>query len=120
MRWLLHGLAIAAIGVLLAINVVGPSRLIAEQNVARVLDPSLVPPDGRSGLDVSYVAALGDDAVPALVRVLPALSGADQAELRSQLVERRFALDEPGTDEGWPSWSLGREVAKEALRAVGP
>ena len=30
----------------LVVNVVGPQRYVAEQNVARLLDPSLVPPDG--------------------------------------------------------------------------
>ncbi len=76
MRWLLHALAIAALVVLGGINVVGPSRLIAEENVARVLDPSLVPADGKSGLDVTCATRLGDDAIPALVRALPALERA--------------------------------------------
>src|SRR5262249_38087295 len=82
MGWLLHALAIAALVVLAGINLVGPSRLIAGENVARVLDPSLVPADGRSGLDISYVRQLGDDAVPALVQALPALASDDAAELR--------------------------------------
>jgi hypothetical protein len=120
MRWLLHGLAIAAIVVLLGVNVVGPSRLIAEQNVARVLDASLVPPDGRSGLDVGYTAVLGDDAIPALLRGLAALEGSDQLELRTFLLERRAALEHPATAIGWPSWNLGRERAREALRGLAP
>jgi hypothetical protein len=49
MAWLLHGLGIAAIVVLVGINVVGPSRLIATENVARLLDPARVPADGRTG-----------------------------------------------------------------------
>jgi hypothetical protein len=118
MRWLLHGLAIAAIVVLLGINVVGPSRLIAEQNVARVLDPSLVPPDGRSGLDIGYVRQLGDDAVPALVRALPALPSQEAGELRGFLRDRSRALTDVGVAAGWPSWSLGREAARDALRAL--
>jgi hypothetical protein len=118
MSWLLHGLAMAAIVVLVGINLVGPSRLIAEQNVARVLDPSLVPPDGRSGLDVTYAQGLGDDAIPALVRALPALSPDDRSALELRLVERRAALLDPGTT-GWPSWNLGREAAREALGKLG-
>jgi hypothetical protein len=119
MRWLLHGVAFAAIGVLLAINVVGPSRLIADENVARVLNPALVPPDGKTGLDVAYVRQLGDDAVPALVRALPAVNGTDATELRAYLLRRRAELSGART-AGWPSWNLGREAAKEALRAVAP
>ena len=117
MRWLLHGLAMAAIVVLVGINLVGPSRVIAEQNVARVLDPSLVPPDGRSGLDVTYALRLGDDAIPALVRALPALSAEDRSALELRLVQRREALLKAGTT-GWPSWNLGREIARDALRSV--
>ncbi|HET7030660.1 MAG TPA: DUF4173 domain-containing protein [Candidatus Limnocylindrales bacterium] len=120
MRWLVHGLAMAAVIVLLGINVVGPSRVIAEQNVARVLDPSLVPADGRSGLDVPYAAELGDDAIPALIRALPAVHGTDQVRLVSFLRARRSDLDEPATKTGWPSWNLGREAAREALEAATP
>jgi hypothetical protein len=118
MRWLLHGLAMAAIVVLIGINVVGPSRLIAEQNVARVLDPSLVPADGRSGLDVHYAVRLGDDAVPALIRALPALDAADRSALERRLVARRTDLLDPETT-GWPSWNLGRELARHALGSIG-
>ena len=118
MRWLLHGLAIAAVAVLLGINVVGPSRLIADQNVARVLDPSLVPADGRTGLDVEYVAELGDDAIPALVRALPALSKADLATLERRLVDRRTELRRTEAT-GWPSWNLGRDAARSALAIFG-
>jgi hypothetical protein len=117
MRWLLHGLAMLAIVVLVGINLVGPTRLIAEQNVARVLDPSLVPPDGKSGLDVTYATRLGDDAVPALVTALPALDPANRSALLRQLQSRRDAL---GAAEavGWPSWNLGRELARQALVAL--
>ena len=117
MRWLLHGLAIAAIVVLGAINVVGPSHLIAEQNVARVLDPSLVPPDGETGLDVTYAVSLGDDAVPALVAALPALGAADRADLTRRLLVRRERLDEAEAT-AWPSWNLGREAARQALAGL--
>ena len=114
MRWLLHGLAMAAVVVLVGINVVGPSRLIAEQNVARVLDPSLVPADGKSGLDVAYALRLGDDAVPALVAALPALDRSDRPALLRRLQARRDAL--AASDEtGWPSWNVGRELARRAL-----
>jgi hypothetical protein len=118
MGWLLHGLAMAAIAILVLVNVVGPSRLIAEQNVARVLNPALVPPDGRTGLDVTYATRLGDDAVPALVTALPALDSADRSALLAGLERRRAALAEPAAT-GWPSWNLGREAARAALASLG-
>jgi hypothetical protein len=82
-----------------------------------VLNPNLVPPDGRSGLDVSYATRLGDDAIPALVAVLPALNPVDRAELRRRLMLRRDDLAASGTT-GWPSWNLGREAARAALATL--
>ena len=117
MRWLLHGLAIAAVVVLVGVNLVGPVRLIAEQNVARVVNPALVPADGKSGLDVTYALRLGDDAVPALVAALPALRPPDRSELIQRLALRRATLAEEGTT-GWPSWNLGRELARAALATL--
>ena len=114
MGWLLHGLAISAVVVLVAINVVGPARLIAEQNVARLLNPSLVPADGRTGLDVSYARLLGDDAVPALVAALPGLDITSRSDLIRLLDQRKLALTD-GSTTGWPSWNLGRELARQAL-----
>jgi two-component system sensor histidine kinase BaeS len=117
MGWLLHGLAMAAVVVLIGINIVGPSRLIAEQNVARVLNPRLVPADGLTGLDVTYATRLGDDAIPALVAVLPALPPADRSELDLRLRMRRDALAAADTT-GWPSWNVGREAARAALATL--
>ena len=117
MRWLLHGLAMAAIVVLIAVNLVGPSRLIAEQNVARVLNPALVPPDGLTGLDVTYATRLGDDAIPALVLALPALDPADRSELLLRLRLRSDALNDPEAT-AWPSWNLGRVLARQAIDGI--
>jgi hypothetical protein len=117
MRWLLHGLAISAVAVLVAINVVGPSRLIAEQDVARLLNPSLVPPDGRAGLDLRYARVLGDDAVPALAAALPALGGPSRTELLLLLERRRDDLADP-LMSAWPSWNLGRERARDTLASL--
>ena len=117
MGFLLHGLAIAAVAVLIGINAVGPSRVIAEENVARVLNPGLVPPDGQSGLDIHYAAALGDDAVPALVRALPAVGTADRATLLGWLEMRRMALAKPEAT-AWPAWNLGRATAGSALEGL--
>jgi Domain of unknown function (DUF4173) len=117
MAWLLHGLAAAGIAVLLVVNVVGPSRVIAEQNVARVLDPTLVPRDGKPGLDLRYATDLGDDAIPALVRALPVLVGNQRAELLDWLQDRQKALAAPEA-RGWTAWNLGREEARAALATL--
>jgi hypothetical protein len=114
MAWLVHGLAMAAIVVLVAVNLVGPSRLIAGENVARLLDPARVPADGRTSLDVGYAQGLGDDAVPALVTALPALRGQDRVWLLETLARRKQALAQPDAT-GWPAWNLGRDRARETL-----
>jgi hypothetical protein len=98
-RWIGHVLVVAALAVGLVLNVIGPARFITEQNVARLLDPSLVPPNGQTGLDASYVVGLGDDSVPSLAFRLTALR------------------DDPGLN-AWQAWNAGREAARTALEAA--
>lgn len=118
MRWLPHAMTIAAVAVLVGVNVIGPQRLVADENVARLLNPTLVPPDGRSGLDVYYAQMLeGDDAVPALVAALPALGPADQASLKIDLEYRWQELQRPEAT-AWPAWNLARQRARESLEPL--
>ena len=117
-RWMGHVLVVAALAVGIGLNVLGPARYITEQNVARLLDPSLVPPNGQVGLDVHYVLILGDDAVPALVRALPALGEDDAERLSTELGDRFAALrSDPGL-AAWQAWNAGREAARDALEAA--
>ena len=49
-------------------NVVGPQAFVADRNLERALDPSLVPAGGRTGpRRARYLASLGDEAIPAVV-----------------------------------------------------
>jgi hypothetical protein len=117
MRWLPHAMTIGAVVVLVVVNLIGPLRLVANENVARLLDPSRVPPDGRRGLDVEYMLTLTDDAVPALVAALPALGGDEHAAVVSWLKDRRVELGRPEMT-AWPAWNLAREEARRALEAL--
>ena len=117
LRWAAHLMAISAVAVLVVANVVGPQRHVAEQNVARLLDPALVPEDGRAGLDLDYLRWLGDDAVPALVLALPALDAYDQGLVMDELQARWRALNEPEVTV-WPAWNLTRERVRDALRPL--
>jgi hypothetical protein len=110
-------MTIGAVVVLVAVNVIGPLRLVADENVARLLDPSRVPPDGRLGLDVEYMLTLDNDAVPALAAALPALAGDEHAAVLSWLDDRRVELSQPETT-AWPAWNLAREDARRALSAL--
>lgn len=114
-RWIGHLLLAAALVIGLGLNLLGPARFITEQNVARVLDPSLVPENGSAGLDTIYVASLGDDAIPPLVDVLPALDGATASDLRRELGLRLLELRGRPELIGWPAWNAGRAAALEAL-----
>lgn len=117
-RWFGHVLIGAALIIGLVLNAAGPIRFITEQNVARVLDPGLVPPNGRSGLDDTYALSLGDDAIPALVHVLPHMAGVEGRSLAEAL---RWRLDELRSDAGltaWQAWNSGRSAARDALEAA--
>jgi hypothetical protein len=117
-RWIGHVLLVTGLVIGAALNVIGPVRFITEQNVARVLQPELVPPTGSSGLDAWYLVALGDDAVPSLLRVLPALDPDERAFLGSEL---RIRLETLRNDDGltaWQAWNAGRSAARDALEAA--
>jgi hypothetical protein len=117
MRWLAHAMTIGALVVLVAVNVIGPQRLVAEENVARLLDPALVPPDGRQGIDLRYAMSLDHDADPALVAALPAVDPGDRDWLMINLHARWADLGRP-EHTGWPAWNLARQRAAEALAPV--
>ena len=95
----------------LAFNVIGPVRLVAEQNVARAVHPELVAPGGETGLDLYYLASLGDDALPVLAENLCRLRspGGDAYEVAKAWIER-VASNEAGTV--WQAWNLSRERAR--------
>jgi hypothetical protein len=118
MAWLFHGLAFGAVAVTLAVSTIGPQAFVAGQNVARALDPSLVPPEGHAGLDADYVAGLGDDAVPIVVDALPRLDAASRASLLRVLETRRAQLAEDAPGAAWQAWNLARERARTALETL--
>ena len=117
-RWIGHALTATALAIGLAVNLIGPVRFISEQNVARVLNPGLVPPEGSTGLDEVYAISLGDDAVPPLVQALPAIDDGAPVYLADGL---RLRLEELRADEGlnaWRAWNAGRAAARDALEAA--
>ena len=117
-RWIGHVAIVAGLLIGVGLNVIGPIRFITEQNVARLADPSLVPEHGTAGLDELYLASLGDDAVPGLIRALPLLDGKRAEWLELDLSLRLRDLREPGL-EAWQAWNHGREAARDALESAG-
>ena len=115
MGWLAHGLAASAVAITLAASLIGPHAFVTRENLARVLDPTLVAPEGRTGFDASYALSLGDDAVPDLVAALAYLPPRERDLVLRDLEWRRTQLATDPTSMGWASWNLARERARQAL-----
>ena len=118
MRWLGHGLAVIGVVSLITLNLVAPAAFVAERNVERVIDPSLVPADGHAGLDAAYLRVLPDDAIPVLVGALPALPATERQAVLPILRERQAELASDPAFSGAAAWNLGRERARQALQTL--
>lgn len=116
-RWVLHVLGIGVLVTVLGMNAVGPQAFVATRNLERAIDPSLVPPGGRTGLDAAYLDELGDEAVVPIVDAWARLGERDRTALEPVLAKRGDRLAHAPTFQGWPAWNLTRERAREALRA---
>ena len=117
-RWLGHAMVVIGLVSLIALNVLAPAAFVAERNVARVIDPSLVPPDGEVSLDADYLAVLPDDAIPALVAALPRLPDGERYRVLQLLKARRTDLVlEPAYTSPF-AWNLGRQRARDALATL--
>ena len=114
-RWLGHALAVIGVVALVGLNLIAPSAVVAERNIARVLDPTLVPADGHAGLDRAYLAVLPDDAIPVVVSALPLLPEADRGAITWFLDQRASELSLDPAYQGPAAWNLGRERARMAL-----
>jgi hypothetical protein len=115
--WVLHVLGVLLLVTLGGMNVAGPQAFVAERNLERAVNPSLVPSGGRTGLDADYLELLGDEAVPPLVAAFDRLPLDDRARLAQVLVERAASLRTSPEVLGWPAWNLSRERARAALAA---
>ncbi|HET7677657.1 MAG TPA: DUF4153 domain-containing protein, partial [Candidatus Limnocylindrales bacterium] len=117
-RWLPHLVVVLGLAVAGVVNALGPQATVARENLARALDPALVPPGGEIGFDAAYAASLGDDAVPLLVDALPRLPVEVRPAVAQALARRLAALEAEAAGAGWPSWNLARERALASLQAV--
>jgi hypothetical protein len=118
-RRLPHGLVMLSVIFGLAFNVIGPVRFIAEQNVVRVTDTEL-PPEAFDGLDLLYLARLGDDALAVIAEHYPddmPRSAVDDALRALRLRAEELRLD-PAADD-WQAWTLSRERVRGLLSQDG-
>lgn len=112
-RWLAHGLLVLAFGFGLAFNLIGPVHHVAERNVERAVHHELVPPDGKSGLDVYYLASLGDDVLPILAANLCSLPASASADGFSAVKAWTERIARDTSNRPWQAWNLSRERARE-------
>ena len=118
MRWLPHGLAAGAVAVTLGVSALGPQAFVIRENLARVVDPSLVAPGGFAGFDLDYGLTLGDDAVPDLIAGLAVLPSPERVLLLARLQVRREELARDAATRGPLAWNLSRERARAALEVL--
>ena len=106
-RWLVPAALAAGLVTLVALNVADPETLVVERNVANY---------ERTGrLDVGHLAALSDDAVPAMVAALPRLDPATRP-----LVHRAVCAGAPSNGRDWLNVSASAIRAADARARVCP
>jgi hypothetical protein len=99
--WFPAAAAGTGLAALLILNLVNPEAMVVRRNVA------LAERSGR--FDSGYLAELSEDAVPELVRSLPRVDPAGQAELLAHICGL------PSTASGgWAAWNAARDSAIEA------
>lgn len=102
--WFPAAAAGCGLALLLGLNVLNPEAFVATTNLQRV---------GTLGPDVSYLGGLSDDAVPAIVALLPEL---DDLVARNELTRQVCARAEPRSFTGWTAWNNAHARA-DAARA---
>jgi hypothetical protein len=95
---------VAALAVVVAVNVLNPVRFIADQNVRRY--------EQTSKIDAFYLATLGPDAGPTIARLLPSLKGSNAEVIRAWLCIQAETRE---NDPGWRSWNGARSSAWAAI-----
>lgn len=110
-RWLLHGMLALSFAFGLAFNVIGPVRFITEQNIQRAIHPELVARGGETGLDVYYLASLGDDALSVLADNHCRFPVSDDEFNALVFRAERAARDDAAN--AWQAWNLSHELARD-------
>ena len=119
------GMALSALAVLAALNVLNPARLVARVNIAR--GPVAVSRLGNErSVDYAYLASLGADPVPVLVPALVRGTGAtntaasdrERCTAATRLVRRWADADGRDMEEwDWRRWNASRSRARHVVRA---
>jgi hypothetical protein len=117
-RWLLHAMTAVSIVFGIGFNVIGPIQFIAERNVERAIHPELVAPGGETGLDLDYLASLGDDAMLVVADQRCSFRGSVATEAAKALKSWTIRIAGEAQGRAWQSWNLSRERAREVKVAM--
>ncbi len=98
------GALVAAVLALAALNLTNPEALIARYNLTHQA--------GRE-VDVTHLASLSSDAVPALAALIQLVPEAERCRLAINLRRRYLAVD-----GDWRGWNLARTRAHEAVTGI--
>jgi hypothetical protein len=108
-RLFVFGGFLAGMVYLLAMNLLDPDALIAQQNILHYAQT------GR--LDGEYLATLSEDAVPVVIQVLDLPDEAAQAAVGRAYLEQLTTLERQAAEDSWPSFHLARYNALATLQA---
>ncbi len=90
----------SGLAALLIVHAINPDDMIVRTNAARPGKP----------FDAHYAASLSDDAVPALIDVMPQVQYAERVIIANRL------LKTANREHGWRGWSLSRSRASAAAK----
>lgn len=106
--WLAGAALVAGLALLLGLNLLNPEAIVARHNVERA--------SRQLAVDPAYLAELSDDAVPALVDVLPRLQEPERTAVLGAV-----CAGEDWPFDGWAAANTSRRRAEGARRRVcGP
>lgn len=105
--WLLPASIAAAVALLVAANAVNLDGYIADRNIERFA--------GTGKLDVAALAALSDDALPAIATAFGDLDQVDRTAMADAVCGAPAARD---ASRSWVGWNLGRARADEARHTI--
>jgi len=114
MSYALQPLALAAVLVALGANATGPAAFIARANIARILDPSVLPADASRNFDADTLVAVGGGAVVELVDAYPRLPLSERSRV-DLLLRRELSRRDEDRRPDWQGWNFERERARAAL-----
>lgn len=101
------GALVTGLAFVVGLHVLNPDACIVRANAERITP--------QRGFDAKYAAALGADAIPALVDALPALDDGARNAVSAHL--RKWGVTNVNGD--WRTWSWSRHYARRRLAAAG-